>query len=90
MGFSIEVHYIGSLPPTATATTMGHRGYNSPHKRTLSRTVTMRGNEPKYIGLTPPQQTWRLKWFPLKTAIVFAVLFLGLHVSLGECNLWVD
>ena len=39
---------MGSFPLTVTATTMGYRSYENPLKKAPLRTVTGRGNDPRY------------------------------------------
>ena len=44
---------VGSFPLTATATTMGYRGYKNPLNQAPLRTVTGRGNDPRFRILNP-------------------------------------
>ena len=41
--------YVGSFPLTVTVTTMGYRSYKNPLNKAPLRTVTGRGNDPRFM-----------------------------------------
>ena len=70
-----SIVYLGSFPLTVTVTTMGNRSYNSPLNKAPLRTVTGRGNDPKY--------TLSGAWGQVSEVCVRVAAYLGVDQNYG-------